>query len=265
MSSEQLIVQEDGFVATLTINRPEKRNMLSPDLFQDIIDAIARLTRENKVRVLVLTGAGGKAFSAGFDITSIPSSGSSGGVQSDGVLIIEKAFAAVRECNIPTIAMINGYAVGAGLDLCVNCDFRVCRSGSKLGITPAKLGLVYFYSGIQRFLNLVGLSATKYLFYTGRLIESEMAQKIGLVDFVVSAEELEQFTYSLAREIAEESAPIAVQGMKKMINTLSAKVNISPDEEEKFAQLMFEAISSKDMLEGQVAFMEKRKPVFTGE
>ncbi len=265
MSSEQLIVQEDGFVATLIINRPEKRNMLSPSLFQDLIDAIDRLTRENKVRVLVLTGAGEKAFSAGFDISEIPSSGGGKETQSDGVLIIEKAFAAVRECKIPTIAMINGYAVGAGLDLCVNCDFRICRSGSKLGITPARLGLVYFYSGIQRFLNLIGPSATKYLFYTGRLIESEVARQLGLVDFVVSPEELQPYTYNLAREIAEDSAPIAVQGMKYMINTLSAKAAITAGEEEKFAQLMFDAISSKDMLEGQVAFMEKRKPVFTGE
>jgi enoyl-CoA hydratase len=264
MNSEQLSIKEDNFVVTLMINRPEKRNMLTPGLFRQMIEAIERLAAANQARVLVLTGAGDQAFSAGFDITEIPG-GEGGEATAEGVAIIEEALAAVRECAIPTIAMINGYAVGAGLDLAVNCDFRICRAGARLGITPAKLGLVYFHSGIRRFLNLVGLSATRYLFLTGRLVDSETALRLGLVDRVAAAGELERVTYDLAREIALDSAPLSVRGMKYMINMLSSGAAVTGEQEREFARIMLEAINSEDTIEGRLAFREKRKPVFKGK
>lgn len=264
MDSQQLIIKQDGFVSTIIINKPEKRNTLGPSLLQQLVEVIKKMTSEGATRAIVITGAGDKAFSAGYDISEIPASGTATS-SSDGNRILDEAFAAVRECEVPVIAMINGYCIGAGLDLAVNCDFRISHNKARFGITPAKLGIVYFHTGIQRFINLVGVSATKYLFYTGKIIDSDLARQFGLVDFVVDEQELENFTYTLAREIAEESAPLSVRGMKYIINSLTNKVHLSKEEEKKAIDYIIRAFSSKDMAEGQMAFLQKRKPDFKGE
>ncbi len=263
-AKKELLVTKDNLVVTLTINRPEKRNTLNPTLLREIADTIPKIIEEDKPRVIVLTSAGEKAFSAGFDIREL-SVEKGEDLAAESVRVLESAFSAIRECEVPVIAMINGYVIGAGLDLAVNCDFRICHSEVKLGITPAKLGLVYHYAGIQRFLNLVGLSATKYLFYTGELINTEMAKHIGLADFVVDRGELEEFTYNLAGKIAYESAPISIKRTKSIINSLTTKGTLSKEEEAKALQYMIDAYISKDMIEGQMAFAQKRKPNFTGE
>ncbi len=264
MSAKELLVAKDDLVVTITINRAEKRNTLNPTVLRELAETIPKIIEDVKPRVIVLTSAGEKAFSAGFDIREL-SVEKGEDLAAESVRVLESAFRSIRECAVPVIAMINGYAIGAGLDLVVNCDFRVCHGEVKLGITPAKLGLVYHYAGIQRFLNLVGLSATRYLFYTGDLIDAEMAKRIGLVDFVVEREKLEEYTYNLARKIAYESAPFSVRSTKALINNLTDKKTLSKEEENRALQYMIEAYTSKDMIEGQMAFAEKRKPNFTDE
>lgn len=264
MENQQLIIKQDGYVSTIIINKPEKRNTLGPILLQQLPEKISKMIAEGSTRVIVITGAGDKAFSAGFDISEIPTS-TSDSASRDGNRLLDAAFAAIRECPVPVIAMINGFCIGAGLDLAVNCDFRISHSKARFGITPAKLGIVYFHDGIQRFINLIGVSATKYLFYTGKIIDSDLASRFGLVDFVVEENDLESFTYNLARELAEESAPMSVRGMKYIINSLTNKIQVTDVEEKQIIKSIAQAFNSSDMREGQMAFLQKRKPEFKGE
>jgi enoyl-CoA hydratase/carnithine racemase len=159
--------------------------------------------------------------------------------------------------------MIYGYAVGAGLELAVTCDLRLAADSARLGITPAKLGVAYSPTGIQKFLNLVGIAHTKELFYTGRLFDAQRAKEMGLVDYVVPASELAATTYELAQEIAE-NAPLSVSGAKLTVSKLLSYQVLRPEDEAELRELQARAMRSEDLKEGQRAFMEKRKPKFVG-
>ena len=215
-------------------------------------------------RVIILRGAGEKVFCAGYDVRELAVE-SKEDFATESVRLFESALKAVRDCSLPVIAMLNGHVVGGGLDLAVSCDFRICHPGVKLGITPARLGLVYHYSGIQRFLNLVGLSATRQLFLTGDLIDPEKALSINLVDYVVKQEDLDYFTYNFASKMATQCAPIPLKGMKSVINMLTETSNLNIEEKNVALNYMKEAFFSSDVVEGITAFAEKRKPNFKGE
>jgi len=262
--SEQLLLKKiENGVCTLTINRPQKANSLNLETLKEIISTMEELRDEQKARVVVIRGAGGKAFCAGMDIGQIPSSGDAKGhnVQE----LFERSLTAVREVPVPVIAMINGFCVGAGLELAVNCDIRIACETAKLGITPAKLGLIYHPEGLKRFLALIGPSAAKELFFTGRLITAGKAAGIGLVNEVAPNEQLEEGVYRLAREIAV-NAPMSVHGHKYIINRMTDKMF---DLEEKetciISEMIVQAFNSEDLLEGKRAFLENRKPEFKGK
>jgi enoyl-CoA hydratase len=176
---------------------------------------------------------------------------------------MEYGMGSVRDFPYPVIAMIYGYAVGAGLELAVTCDLRLAADTARLGITPAKLGVVYSPAGIQKFLNVVGVPQTKELFYTGRLIDAQRAREIGLVDHVYPEAELATATYELAQEIAG-NAPLSVSGVKATVSRLLRYQTLSPEDEAELGRLQAEAYRSEDLKEGQRAFMEKRKPRFIG-
>jgi enoyl-CoA hydratase len=262
LTEELLLVQKEGNICTLTINRPDKRNALNPEILLKIGDVLNSLKEEGDVRAVVIRGTGDKAFSSGFDIGQISTRETrveTGAVRNP----FEFGMGSIVEYPYPVIAMIYGYAVGAGLELAVTCDIRVAADTARLGITPAKLGVVYRHTAVRRFLNLVGTAQTGELFYTGRLYDAQRAREIGLVDHVVPAEELEATTYDLAREIAE-NAPLSVSGIKTTINRLLNYQKISPEDEAELIKLQTEGGLSEDLKEGQRAFMEKRKPQFKG-
>lgn len=263
MDNEKPInIRIESRICTIEINRPQKMNTLNPTMLQAMADVMDELENQQEIRVVVIRGTGEKAFCAGFDISEIPV-GSGGQIAVGGQDVLEIAISRVRNFKYPVIAMINGFCIGGGLDLAVNCDFRIALEGSRLGITPAKLGLVYHASGLNRFVRLVGIAATKELFYTGRLISAERALEMGLVDKLAPAGKLEEAVYSLAEEISE-NAPMSVCGCKYIINRLVEKVSFSPEEEDKIRQMTVQAFNSEDMLEGQMAFLQKRKPRFKG-
>lgn len=262
MVEELLLVEKEGNICTLTINRPDKRNSLNPEILIRLGDTLNALKEEGNIRVVVIRGVGEQSFSSGYDIGRIPSGGSreETGPRRNP---LDYGMQSVLTYPYPVIAMIYGYAVGAGLELAATCDLRIAADNARLGITPAKIGVVYRPGGIQPFLNLVGVSHTRELFYTGRLVDARRAMEIGLVDHIFPPQELASATYDLAREIAE-NAPLSVSAVKITTSRLLNFTRLSPEDEAELAKLQLQALRSEDLKEGQRAFLEKRKPKFTG-
>jgi enoyl-CoA hydratase len=250
----------DG-VRIVTIDRPAKRNALDFASLAALSAACAAADRDG-VRCLVIRGAGDRAFSSGFDIEAIPV-GPQEGDRPD--LAVERTMEAVAAVRCPTIAFLNGAAFGAGGELAVSCDLRVAREGVTLGMTPARLGVVYPPPGLRRFLHLVGPAHAREIFFTARPITAERALAIGLVDRVLPAAAAEQEALALAAEIAA-NAPLAVQGMKRIFRLLeaSAERGLTEAEREEVSLLRRRAFESDDVREGRTAFLEKRPPRFSG-
>lgn len=262
MSEEVLLIEKKDHICTLTINRPDRRNALTLEILYRLGDTFRTLGDDKDVRVVVLTGAGEKAFSSGMDLGG-------GGIVSAEEMAqkgnpIDYAVDGIINYPFPVIAMVNGAAMGAGCDMAVTCDLRVAADTAKMGINPVKLGGVYHPPGIQRLMNVVGLPRAKELFYTGRFIDAQRAERIGLVDYVVPLEELPTKTYELAEEIAG-NAPLAVSATKKIFNKLLKYQRMSPEDEAEAMALVDAADKSEDRSEGFMAFMAKRKPEFKGK
>lgn len=258
--SELLVERTNSAIGTITLNRPEKHNAITPEMMLELIETLGELTREDEVRVVIIRGAG-DAFSAGFDISRIESPPSYGGEVY--ARPVHRAVAAMEEFPYPIVAMIGGWAVGGGLELAVGCDLRIAADTARLGITPAKLGVVYGVEPLRRFLDLIGSGYTKELFFTGRLIEAQRAWEMGLVHQVVPADKLEEATYQLAEEIAA-NAPLPLRAIKLAVTKLTGFSRLSPEDEKFFADLRVRSLASEDLQEGRKAFQERRKPRFTG-
>lgn len=257
----ELIIEEKGPICTLILNRPEKRNLTTPSMLLQLDSALKKLTDEGRIRCVVIRGAGDKAFSSGYDISAIGDNDMMRDYQEDHPLTI--AGKSIETFPYPVIAMINGHTFGAGLELAITCDIRICVEGAFLGMPPAKLGVIYTYSGIRKFLNTIGLAYTKELFLIGKPIDSERAEKIGLVNYIKPQDELEKFTYDLALEISE-NAPLSLKTMKFVINKWQTNQNLNVEDEDILRKMIFAVQSSHDYTEGQRAFAEKRKPKFKG-
>jgi len=256
---KEIIREDRGHISTLLFNRPEKRNMLNADALFGLGDEIREIEKGNKVRVIVLRGAGEKAFSSGVDL--------SGGQKDFKRTIegLEYCLDSLINYPLPVISMIYGPAIGAGLDISVISDFRIAAENARFGAPLVKLGRTYYYTQIERLTRLIGLAAAKEMLLTGRLIDSLRAKEIGLVNQVVKHDELETVTYSLASELAEETAPIAVRITKLTIKKLFEEIPLDPALEEELRRLHTDEINrSSDAEEGIKAILEKRKPVFRG-
>ncbi len=262
---KELVTEQKDGVGTLIIHRPERRNALSPDLLMQLHLALEEWAREESVRVVVVTGSGDKAFSSGYDILATPT-----GLVGVGEKILkednplELAFNSLRNYPYPTIAMMNGSAFGAGLNLAVCCDMRIGADDIKAGMPPAKLGVIYPPDGLKLFVEVLGMARTKEIFFSGRVFRGAEVREMGLVDRLVKREDLESLTYALAREISE-NAPLALKGIKRILNQLGNGFTLNDGERREAEEMMSRAFDSKDLKEGQAAFMEKRKPRFVGE
>ena len=249
-------------VAQLTLNRPDSRNALDHELLDGIAAALPSLDRGIEVRCVLITGAG-KAFSAGYDIAAIPTET----FERDAEALVAHPFHAALEAVAnhpwPVVAAINGHALGGGLELTLTCDLRICARGAKLGMPPAKLGLIYGHTGLQRFIDTIGVPRTRELFLTGRNFDADRAERIGLVHDVVDDAELEGAAVDLAAEIAA-NAPLSMRGNKHAIDTLNSYARLTPEQEEELIELRESCFSSEDFREGIAAFAEKRKPVWKG-
>lgn len=249
-------------VARLTLSNPEKRNPLSHAVLDAIAKTLPQLDHGIDVRCLVLTGEG-RAFSAGYDLGGIPDES----FERDAEALVAHPFTAAMEAisvhPYPVVAAINGHCLGGGLELAIRCDLRLCAAEAKLGMPPARLGLVYGHTGLERFIETIGVPRTKQLFLTGRNVDGERAERIGLVHEVLPAEEIEAASLELAEAIAA-NAPLSMTGNKHAIETLARFPRISPKQEEELIELRKACFASEDFREGVRAFAEKREPRWQG-
>jgi enoyl-CoA hydratase len=260
-----LLTKIENHICTLTLSRPEKKNSLSLDLIKLLQLTLHEIAEDDGVRVVILRGAGDEAFCSGFDIGSLPTKSKEDADQRLKSLDqVESLLQGLIRFPCPVIAMLNGFAFGLGCELAMCCDIRIGAEHIRMGVPPARLGLVYPWTGLQRFIQRIGLQSTKEIFFTGRTYAGQRIKELGLVDYLVPGNELEEFTYRLAEEIAG-NAPLALKGIKKVINLLTQSERLDQIRS-KEAQAIFKAsLLSEDMREGQAAFLEKRQPRFKGK
>ena len=249
-------------VARLTLNRPDSRNALDHELLDGIAATMPSLDRGIEIRCVILTGAG-NAFSAGYDIAAIPPESFERDAESLVAHPFQAALEAIAGHPWPVIAALNGHALGGGLELALTADLRLCARAAKLGMPPAKLGLIYGHTGLRRFIEAIGVPRTKELFLTGRTVEAERAEQIGLVHEVVDDAGLEATALGLSAEVAA-NAPLSMKGNKRVIDTLAANPTLSEEQEGELVELRESCFSSEDFREGIRAFAEKREPDWKG-
>ena len=242
-------------VARLTIDNPAKRNALD----HAILDAIASTVPELDARCLLITAAG-PVFSAGYDIGGLPRDEFAHRAESLVAHPFHDAIEALDAFPFPSVAALNGHAIGGGLELALSCDLRLASEDAKLGMPPARLGLVYSHTGLRKFVDAIGAARTRELFFTARNINAQQAERWGLVSEVVPADEVGERGIGYAAEIAA-LAPLSQRGNKRVIGELlAAEGALDPDTERELVELREACFRSDDFYEGVQAFAEKRKP-----
>lgn len=245
-------------IATITIDRPEKRNALSGEVRHELLMALDAVSADEHVRVVVLTGAGDKAFVAGADIGEFADRTP---LEQRAAMAGRRVFDAVAACPKPTIASINGVALGGGCELAMACDLRIATRSARLGQPEVRLGILPGGGGTQRLPRLVGAGRAMRLIMTGELIDAVEAERIGLVDQVVDDGELADRTRELASHLAAQS-PVALRLIKDAVRAaaeLPLQAGLAYERE-----LFITAFASDDRTEGVAAFLEKRQPAFRG-
>jgi enoyl-CoA hydratase/carnithine racemase len=251
-----LTVTRDGHVARLTIDRPEKRNAMTAAMWAGLPGVLAGLAHDPAVRVLVVTGAG-PSFCAGADISDLLS----GPDPADPMAVVRRdnlaAQAALRDFPKPTVALIRGHCIGGGVELAACCDLRFTDPSGVFGVTPAKVGIVYTPSSTKALLDLIGPAMTKYLLFSGELIDAETALRAGLVDRLVAADDLEAEVDRFADILASRSA-LSQRATKQVIAALTT----GGDGEAEVGRWYRETVARGELAEGVAAFGDRRPPRF---
>jgi len=266
LADGKLLIDEPGEgIVRLTISNPAKRNALDHPILDAITATLAELSAEGSAaRCIVITGANGM-FSAGYDIGEIPAEEFEERAERLVAHPFTEAIDALEAFPYPTLAMLPGHTIGGGLELALSCDLRVALDQIKLGMPPAKLGLVYSHTGLRRFIDAIGAARTRELFLLGRYIDAPTALEWGLVNRVAIGEQLEALTLELAAELAG-NAPLSQKGNKRVIAALlSAEGELAPEVEQELIELRRASFASQDMREGMRAFAEKRAPRWRGQ
>jgi enoyl-CoA hydratase/carnithine racemase len=259
--SGNVLRRKDGHIGHVIFNNPQRHNAVSLDMWAQTSRILEDYAKDDAVRVVVLTGAGGKAFVSGADISKFESERATLEATRHYNATVEKAYSGIQEFAKPTIAMIRGYCIGGGLGLAVCCDLRICSDNSRFAVPAAKLGLGYSYAGLRRLVDVVGPAFAREIFFTARQFGTEEARIMGLVNRVVPDAELDSYVKDYAQAIAA-NAPLTVKAVKYIIAEImkdESKRNLA-----RCTELVEQCFTSHDFIEGRRAFMEKRKPAFTG-
>ena len=256
LASGKLIVDEPAeHVTRIRVSNPEKRGALD----HEILDTLAELLGRLEARCLLLTGDG-PVFSAGYDIGSFTDESFSEQAESLVAHPFTAAIEAIEAYRYPIVAAINGHAIGGGLEVAVACDLRIAARGVRLGMPPAKIGLIYSHTGLRKFIEVCGVANTNELFLLGRDVDADRAYEMGLVNAVVEPERLEEAALEVAAEIGA-NAPLSLAGNKRAIRALRENPwPLPPELEKELVELRESCFFSEDFREGIQAFGEKRRP-----
>jgi len=247
-------------IGTITFNNPKTRNGLSHALLGELITTLREFA-ERQLRVVIIRAErGAKVWSSGLDISELPVPGRDPLSHNDP---LEQAYRAIQLIPTPVIAMIEGSVWGGACGLSFVCDITIGCPSASFAITPAKIGFPYNSSGIMHFINIVGPRVAREMFFTAAPIGAERALQVGILNHLVPVDELEQFTYDMAGQIAENS-PLAISVIKEQLRLLTSSHLLNPESFERIQALRRNAYDSADFQEGRKAFLEKRKPNFQG-
>ena len=257
----QLIARVDGAVGFLIFNRPERHNAVSLEMWRALPDVLAAFDAERSVRVLVVTGAGERAFVAGADISEFDAARADSDGNDRYSDVSRTAMVALARLQKPAIAMIRGFCMGAGVALALSCDLRFCSEDAKFAIPAAKLGLGYRFDGVEALARVVGTTHASEILFTARRFDAIEARRMNLVNHVVASSELEDAVVYTAHQIAD-NAPLTVRACKLALRSALGRPN--EDEREAIDDAIQACFESADYAEGRRAFRDKRKPRFTG-
>jgi enoyl-CoA hydratase/carnithine racemase len=260
LASGKLLLDEPAeHVTRLKIRNPAKRGAID----HEMLDAFASVVPTVEARCLVITGDG-NVFSAGYDLGGLDDTNFEERAEALVAHPFHEATEALDAYPYPVLAALNGHAIGGGLELALTADIRVAARGIKLGMPPAKIGLIYSHTGLRRFIEVCGVANTCELFYVGRNVDADRAARMGLVNSVVERDELERTALSLAAEIAS-NAPLSLKGNKAVMRALRESPGQLPDDlEAELVRLRETCFASEDFREGVRAFAEKRAPRWQG-
>ena len=262
MTTEKMILGIKNNVAYITFNNPEKHNAVSLDMWDSLEEMLDQCEENENVRVVVLNGAGGKSFVSGADISKFEKERSTKEAIINYNTRTQKVYERLETFPKPTIAMIDGYCIGGGLNVAVCCDIRICSKKSQFAMPAAKLSLGYPFSSIKRLFDIMGPGMSKHFMFTTEKILANEALSCGLVQKLVEDGELSEFVNNYAKKISE-NAPLTIKAMKKIgIEILKNSKDRNLEECQKLVEACFE---SNDYIEGRKAFMEKRRPNFKGK
>ena len=261
LKTDKMIARKHKHVGWLTFNNPARHNAVSLEMWEGLACIAQEFTEDTDIRVVIVQGAGGKAFVSGADISEFENQRNSSDAAALYDAISAKGMQALQNINKPTIAMINGYCIGGGVAVALNCDIRIASENSKFAVPAAKLGLGYEYEGVRKLVDVVGPSFAQEIFFTARQFSAQEALSMGLINRMVSADALETYIQQYSETISA-NAPMTVASIKTIVGEIVKDESIR--DIALCEKVVAACFNSADFKEGRTAFMAKRKPVFNG-
>jgi enoyl-CoA hydratase len=260
-TTERVLAWLDGRTLHIRFNHPAKHNALSVDMWEAVPPLLALAQADDRVRLVVFSGAGDKAFVSGADISQFEDMRAAREAVAHYEKMAEATLTGIHDFPKPTLACIHGYCIGGGVNVAISCDLRIASTASVFSIPAARLGLGYRYSAMKNLVDLIGPGAAKDLFFTARRIDATEAKALGLVSRICAPEALDELLAEYALALSE-NAPLTVMAGKAITREI---LKASPDlDTARCVALIRGCFDSADYAEGRTAFMQKRKPVFTG-